>query len=923
MRRAPLLLLLAVLVAAIGATPAKATLTIEEFTSTSSTSEAGGHPDLRTHIRLGSEGTPEVAKNITFETPRGLFGNPSVLVPCTAQDFALMQCGPNSQVGLIVIRADYEGKADQLLGTAPIYNVVPGDEEAARFSFYVPILNLPIALPVTVRSATDYGLRFTVSGITQEVPLTEANLTFWGFPAANGGEEGNHELQRFARGSLGHPPSCLGESWEAESNEICPYIANIGQGFYLPIQAGVPNRPFTGNPSVCGQSTETTLDVETYQRPGVLIHADSAYPETTNCKRQAFQPVAQAQLTTREADAPSGLTLQFTIPQAQTKAASPSSLRTGILMLPEELTINPDAADGQSACPDSDAELGSENPAHCPDSSKVGTVTLKSESLAGDLNGSIYLAQPKPDNQYRLFLIAEGLGIRAKLIGKLLPDPKTGQVKTVFEDLPQLPLDKFEMRIFASDRGVFATPTQCSVYPVEADLFPWNPTIADERGEFGVGVTSGPDGKLCPAGKRPFEPKLNAGTSNSKAGSFSNFTLDLDREDGHQYLQDLGFTMPPGLTGSLRGIAYCPESGIAAASQKLGRTEQATPSCPAMSEIGTTNVAAGPGSHPFHAVGKMYMAGPFKGAPLSLVAITPALAGPYDYGTVVVRVAVSVDPLDAHVTAISDTVPSIIGGIPLRLRSIEVNLTKPDFILNPTNCSPMNVVSKGIGDQGTTTEFTSYFQAVNCGVLPFKPHMSVRYLSGGKARSKNPALEFALRTRAGDANIKSLSVTLPKVFAVDQRHLANLCSEKQLASEECAGRQPIGRATTTTPLLDQPLTGPVYAVSGSGGLPRLAFILNGQVDLLPRADTKTVGGLLRTSVPVVPDAPIGSFRLSLLGGNQGYLVNTRALCTKPVVSSVEYQAQNGRKLTQHVKLKAPCGRGLKAKKNKRNRAGGR
>jgi hypothetical protein len=393
--------------------------------------------------------------------------------------------------------------------------------------------------------------------------------------------------------------------------------------------------------------------------------------------------------------------------------------------------------------------------------------------------------------------------------------------------------------------------------------------------------------------------------------------LKLDREDGDQYLKDLGFTMPPGLLGSLKGISYCPEAGIASASQKLGRTELAIPSCPASSAVGTTNVAAGPGTHPFHAVGKMYMAGPFKGAPLSLVAITPALAGPYDYGTVVVRVAVNVDSSDAHVTAISDTIPSIIGGIPLRLRSIQVNLDKPNFVLNPTNCEPMSVGSKGIGDQGTTTDFSSYFQAANCATLPFKPQMTMTQKDKGTKRSKNPAYEFRLKTRPGDANIKSLAVTLSKAFAIDQRHLGNICSEAELAKDKCAGRQPIGNATTNTPLLDQPLSGPVYAVSGGGGLPRLAFVLNGQVNLIPRAKSSSVdNGALKTTLPTIPDAPIGDFRLTLLGGKQGYLINTRSLCNKPVVSTVEYTAQNGRKLTQNVKAKAPCG-GKAQKKQKR------
>ena len=359
-----------------------------------------------------------------------------------------------------------------------------------------------------------------------------------------------------------------------------------------------------------------------------------------------------------------------------------------------------------------------------------------------------------------------------------------------FEELPQLPLEKFEMHLFASDRGILATPTQCSVYTVQADLFPWNPTIADVKGEFGLSITSGPNGGPCPpGGNRPFNPKLNAGTSNSKAGSFSNFTLDLDREDGDQYLGDLGFTMPPGLTGSLRGIAYCPESGIAAAEPeaRAGPSRRSRAARPSRRSAPPTSRRA-PAFHPFHATGKMYLAGSVQGG-----AALPGRdhAGPGRSLRLRRRRRPGRRqrrPRDAHVTAISDTVPSIIGGIPLRLRSIEVNLTKPDFILNPTNCSPMSVGSKGIGDQGTMTEFSSYFQAVNCGALPFKPQMKIKYLSGGKARAKNPALEFALKTRPGDANIKSLSVTLPQAFSIDQRHLGNICSEKQLAAEECAGR---------------------------------------------------------------------------------------------------------------------------------------
>ncbi len=868
-------------------TPAKAALSIEEFETTSSSSLAGAHPDLHTHFKLGGVGSAEVAKNVIFNAPQGVFGNPAVLTRCSALDFALQQCPSNAQAGVITLHANYEGNPNYLLGTAPIYAVEASSDEAARFAFVVPVINIPIAIPVTVRSASDYGLRFSVSGITQTVPLSETDLSFWGFPANS-----VHDPERFPKGSPGNPAGC---SELADTSCIAE-----------PVRASIPQRPFTGNPSVCGVPMPTTLDVETYQRPGVLTHAESSYPEITNCESQTFQPVAQARLTTGEADSPSGLDLEFTIPQAQTQATSPSQLKKGELIFPAGLTINPDAADGQSACTGAQAGFGTEGSGDCPDNAKVGTVTIKSESLPGDLTGSIYLGQPLPGNQYRLFLLADGFGIHAKLLGKLLPDPQTGQLRTEFDGLPQLPFEKFEMHLFASDRGILATPAQCAVYAVDTHLFPWNTAQPDQNSQFGVSVTSGPNGKPCPAGTRPFNPKLEAGTSNSKAGSFSDFTLKLDREDGDQYLRDLGFTMPPGLLGSLRGISYCPEAAIASASQKLGRTELAIPSCPASSQVGSANVAAGPGSHPFHALGRMFMAGPFKGAPLSLVAITPALAGPYDYGTVVVRVAVNVDPLDAHVTAVSDTVPLILGGIPLRLRSIQVNLTRPNFILNPTNCAPMAVGSQGTGDQGTTTAFSSYFQAANCATLPFKPQMAVRYLSGGKARAKNPSMSFELKTRPGDANIKSVAVTLSKAFAIDQRHLGNLCSEAELAQSKCAGRAAIGTATTNTPLLDQPLAGPVYAVSGRGGLPRLAFVLNGQVPLVPRAKSSSVKGALKTVVPTVPDAPIGDFKLTLFGAKQGYLINTRGLCAHPVVSKVEYTAQNGKQLSQNVKAKAPC-----------------
>ncbi len=518
-------------------------------------------------------------------------------------------------------------------------------------------------------------------------------------------------------------------------------------------------------------------------------------------------------------------------------------------------------------------------------------------------------------------MVASGSGMNIKLVGMFKPNRETGQLAAYFENLPQLPFESFQLHLFSGERALMATPIACTIYTVSGDFFPWDAARADQTSTQVFGLESGPHGTECPGQIRPFEPTLEAGTATPVAGAFSSFSLKLNREDGDQYLGKLNFTMPPGLTANLHGVTYCPESDILRAAETLGKVEQAEPSCPAPSEIGTSNVSAGPGSHPFHAVGKIYMAGPFQGAPLSLVAITPAIAGPYDYGTVVVRVALHVDPTDAHVIADSETVPEIIGGIPLRLREIRVNINRPNFMINPTNCSPFSVDSEGIGDEGTPASFSSYFHAVNCSALNFTPKMTISQLDGRKstARGKEPGLQFNLNTTPGDANLKSVSVTLPRAFEIDQEHLGNLCDKTELATDQCKGKAAIGTVKDETPLLEHPLEGNAYAVTGLGGgvLPHVVFILGGQVTVMPEGESKTINnGELKTTIPVIPDVPIGHFRLSLYGGKLGYLSNTQSLCSAPVTSTVEIEGQNGKTLTQQVKAKTACKAKQKTKRHK-------
>ncbi len=887
--------------AALATTPAGASQQIQAFTTASSDTSAGGHPDLSTSFTLEDPGAPESARNVIFNAPEGLFGNPNAVTQCIASDFALAQCPSNAQMGLVTVYANYKGNPAKLLGTAPIFSMVPGSDQTALFAFIAPTLGTPINIPVSVRTGSDYGLRFTVSEITQEAPLASASLTFWGFPADKSNDD-----ERFPTGSPGSPAGCPGK---AKASCIAE-----------PTASTIPSQPLTDNPTICtGQPLVTSLEVQTYQDPDHPTRKESTYPATTDCEKEVFRPVLFASPTTSETDSPSGLNVELSSPQFLSRAAAPSQIRSAIVTLPEGFTINPDAADGQGSCSEAQVNFATELATNCPDRSKIGTFALSTPALEGTLEGAAYIGEPEPGNQYRLFMAADGFGIHAKLEATVSPDPSNGRLKVRFTDLPQVPFDSFQLHLFASDRGLMATPSYCSLYPVSAQFFPWNHVLADQTSVQFFNLTSGPQGAACPGPVRPFRPRLDAGTSNPLAGAFSDFHLKLDRDDGDQFLGDLGFTLPPGFSGDIGGIPYCPESTISAAVGKLGRAEQSSPSCPAASQIGTTDVAAGPGSHPFHALGKMYFAGPFQGAPLSLVAITPALAGPYDYGTIVVRVGLHIDPLTAQVRAVSDRMPQIIGGVPIRMRSIRVNIDRPNFTINPTNCSAMAVGSQGTGDQGTTTNFSSYFNVVNCSTLPFKPKMAITQLGGKKQtqRSQDPSLRFDLWTRSGDANLKSLAVTLPKAFAIDQRHLGNLCSKAQLQAERCKGRQPIGTATVSTPLLDAPLSGPAYAVSGYGKLPHLVFILAGQVLVMPEAESVSVkGGHLRTTVPVIPDVPVGHFALTLLGGKQGYLENTRSLCAGPTVSEITYQGQNGKSTTQKVKTKAACKRKAKTGRNK-------
>ncbi len=440
------------------------------------------------------------------------------------------------------------------------------------------------------------------------------------------------------------------------------------------------------------------------------------------------------------------------------------------MTLPEGFSINPNAADGKTACSDADAHFGTEREAECPEFSKVGSLEIDSSALPAPLPGFVYLGEPLPGNRYRVFLVANGFATHIKLAGTATPDPQTGQLTLTFNELPQSPLTAFNLHIFGSERGLLATPTRCGTYPVTSTFTPWDSALAPRTSSQFFTLTSGPFGSPCPSGPRPFKPGFQAGSSNHTPGPHAPFSLEVTRPDGDQTRR--GAERPDARRPLchargrrvLLGRSDCPRGEHRLL--RPGRDED--PSCPGSSQIGTAMAGVGAGTHPLYVPGRVYLAGPYRGAQLSLVAIVPAVSGPYDLGNVVVRTALHVDPTDAHITAVSDPLPQIIQGIPIRLRSLRVNLDRSGFTLNPTNCSALSTTAQIFGAEGSGAGLAQKFQVANCGTLPFGPRLAFRF-SGGTKRTQNPSLTATLTAQPGESNIARTAVTLPALGADRQR----------------------------------------------------------------------------------------------------------------------------------------------------------
>lgn len=592
-------------------------------------------------------------------------------------------------------------------------------------------------------------------------------------------------------------------------------------------------------------------------------------------------------------------TLCFLLPTLTNAAAQgpdglvQSHLRKSVVTLAEGVSVSPGGADGLAACLDAQLKLGTTGPAECPDASKIGTAAANSPYVDETLHGSVFVRRSAPGELFRLALTlsAPARGVHIKLPGAVQLDPVTGQVTVIFDQLPQLPFSSVKLNFKGGTRALLANPLDCGTYAVESLLTPWSGTApVSQSSLFDV------SGASCPR-TLPFDPDVVAGTLNPVAGTSTPFLFRLRRADGRQELQRVSLELPPGLTAVLRGVPLCPAAQAAAGT------------CAEETRIGTATVGAGAGTAPLYLGGRVFLTEGYGGGQLGLSVVVPALAGPFDLGTVVVRAAIHVDPQTAQLRVESDPLPRILEGVVLRLRDLHLAIDRPGFIRNPTSCRPMQVNWLVEAVQGASAPGTTRFQVADCAALRFRPRLSVALTSRGRPRRDKPlGLRARLRPRAGHANVRSVAFTLPPQVAFDAlRRRQRLCTRDQLAARACPPATRIGSAHASTPLLAAPLSGPVYFIRGVVGdrFPKLAMLLEGEhglrIDLLGSTNVTRRG--LRTSFGVLPDVPVGDFRLRM---RRGLLTPTRNLCRHRPRADLTMAGQNGKRLARSMRVGVRC-----------------
>jgi hypothetical protein len=925
-------------------------LTFTEFDGTQAT-QAGSHPFALTAslgINFSEEGgkafTDGRFKDLILRQIPGLVADTTAYKQCSTVDFLSTAEFPNAcpidtAVG---VTANQLTEPGGWAGSA-VFNLVPPPGVLLRLGFRAEAVN--IVIDAGLESKPPYRPFAKASNVPEPLYVFANETQLWGNPS-----DPRHNAFR-GKCYVQHVPPGSGEEFEfeSESGETCPVAANPKPLLTLPTRCSTPNQTSFlvdswENPGGFLANGEPNLGDPNWSTQTVENHNEEGQPQPfTSCDTLSFKPSITAKPTTRAAQSPTGLDFSIDVENNEgltsVNGRSQSQMKKAVVTLPKGMTANPSLAEGLEVCTEADLAretVGSPPGAGCPEASKIGTIEVESPLVSEAVKGALYQAAPY-ENEFNsliafYFVIkSPRLGIIVKQATKVEPDPVTGQLIAISDNIPQVPLSHVRLHLREGGRSPLISPPGCGDYNAAAKLTPWSGGApVESTSTFHIG--SGPEESPCPQGVPPFKPGFEAGTTNNAAGAYSPFYMRLTRKDGEQDMSKFSAILPPGVLAKIAGLTKCSDAAIAAARARTGphggKEELDHPSCPASSKIGRTVAGAGVGSELTYVPGGLYLAGPVGGDPLSVVAITPALAGPFDAGTVVVREALTVNPVTAEAEvdgSHSEPIPHILKGIPLNLRDLRVYADRPAFVLNATNCQPSQARATLFGSflnpldpsDDVPVGLQTRYQAANCAALGFKPSLSLS-LKGGTKRGGHPAFRAIYKPRAGDANAKGLVVRLPRSAFLDQGHIRTICTRVQFAANACPAAAQYGRIKAWTPLLDEPLEGPVWLRSSNHNLPDLVFDLHGLVDVEVSSRLDSVHGGIRASIESAPDAPLTKVDLQMQGGTKGLIVNSRNLCGGKNRANVQLTGQNSKKLEIKPVLKSSCGSAAK-KRSRRSR----
>ncbi len=884
----------------------------------STDSQAGSHPFAATFSfdvnEAGTSTTGGTVRNISVALPPGFVGNTNAIPQCTRAEFlsALFGgCPATTQIGVDRTETSpYPGYAP-FRTVVPVYNLVPPPGIPVELGFTA--LGTNILLDAEVRSASDYGVTENIHNIGF-APVGNV-LTVWGSP-----NEKVHDPQR-----CGFVP---GEFVEGAGAQRCGLSSN-----------GTELKPFLTLPTSCEGALSTTMRAEAWQNSNTseisyLSHDQTGTPiGDTGCEHLSFSPSLTVAPDTTFADTPAGLSVELKVPQdglLDPQGLAMSNIKNTTVTLPEGVVINPGQAAGLGACQEAESGLGSNGPASCPNSSKVGTVDITTPVLRDHVAGNVYVLQSNPPN-LKLLLDAQADGVHLKLVGDVHLDERTGRLTTTFTHTPELPFTDFKLAFSGGAQAALSTPVSCGVYSTATDFTSWaSPLVGDVFPSSSFAIEHGTGGAACPTNPLPFTPTMIAGSTTDQAGGFTDFSLLLTRQDDQQRIASLQFKTPEGLLGMISKVPLC------------GEAQANAGTCSSDSQIGHTVVEAGPGPYPLvvpqpgQPPAPIYLTAGYKGAPYGLSIVVPLHVGPFTLQTQIVRAKIEVNPITTQLTITTDPLPTIIDGIPADLRSIDAVIDRPGFMFNPTGCEPGAFSGTATSTEGSSAPISTHFQMGSCRALTFKPDFKVS-TSGKTSRKNGASLDAKILYPAGSAghnqassqsNVKMVKVDLPKQLPSRLTTLQKACPSATFEANPaaCPEDSKVGSATAITPVLPVQLTGPAYFVSyGGAKFPELVIVLQGYgVTVFLHGETFiSKAGITSSTFRQVPDVPITSFELSLPEGPYSALAANGNLCTTKLTMPTAFTGQNGATLKQSTPISVTgCGK-AKPKKAKKGKKGGK